>query len=74
MLAENPAWGRDGVTKAVAEALDFTGNFQQNFDEDAGAIDYRKIEDNALDTLRLRVYRAMLRSPLVTRPSWWGPL
>ncbi len=60
MLAHREGWGRDGVTHAVAGALDFSGQFKQSYAEDAGTMDYRHIKDATLEDLRRRVARALL--------------
>ncbi|MCX6621478.1 MAG: DUF4091 domain-containing protein, partial [Acidobacteria bacterium] len=61
LLAQRQGWGRDGVTRAVSGALDFSGQFKQTHDEDAGAMDYRRIQDSALEGIRRRVAKALSR-------------
>ena len=60
MLAQRPDWGRDGVTEAVAGALDFSGQFRQAYAEDAGTMEYHKIKDTKLEQVRREVARALL--------------
>jgi hypothetical protein len=59
LLAQKRGWDRDAVTRAVAEALDLSGEIRQSFEEDAGTVRFNRVKDAQLEDLRLRVARAL---------------
>jgi hypothetical protein len=59
LLARRKGWDREAVARAVAQALDLTGEATRQYDEDAGSIRFDRVADEALDELRLRVAAAL---------------
>ena len=60
LLASKKGWDREAVSRAIAGALDLSGDVLQKFEEDAGAISFRQVKNSDLDQLRSRVARALL--------------
>lgn len=60
LLASKKGWDREAVSRAIAGALDLSGDVLQKFEEDAGAISFRQVKNADLDQLRSRVARALL--------------
>ena len=63
LLSKKGKWGRDAVTRSVSGSLDLASGFQQAYEEDAGTVDFRKVEDRQLEALRRRVARAIVAAP-----------
>jgi len=59
LLAQKRGWDRDSVTQAVGPALDLSGEVHQLSEEDAGTVRFGKVRDAELESLRLRVARAL---------------
>jgi hypothetical protein len=59
LLAQQRGWDRDAVTVALGKALDLSGNVSMESEEDAGTINFENIKDTQLDSLRLRVAKAV---------------
>jgi hypothetical protein len=60
-LARQKGWDREAVERAVAEALDLSEDVRRQYEDDAGAISFDRIDDAQLDKLRLRVAAALVR-------------
>jgi hypothetical protein len=58
LLANQPGWDREAVSKAALNAVKLTGGIEQRNEEDAGAVTL-KTSDEALDRLRLRIAKAL---------------
>ena len=61
LLAQKRGWDRDAVTHAVLRALDLSAEVRMESEEDAGRIAFSKVKDADIETLRLRVVKALLR-------------
>lgn len=59
MLARKKGWDREAVQRAVSKNLDLSGGIRQSYDEDAGDITLRHVNDDQMDALRLRVAQAL---------------
>jgi hypothetical protein len=60
-LAQMKGWDRESVTRAVKSALEISANVEERYEEDAGVIRFRKVQDAQLDAVRLRVAGALGR-------------
>jgi hypothetical protein len=60
MLANKEGWDREAVTEAVFKGLDLSGGIRQSYDEDAGSVSLRRMKDDQMDALRLRVAKALM--------------
>jgi len=60
LLARQKGWDREAVSRAVAGALDLSGEARRQYEEDAGTIRFDRVDDARLDQLRLRVAAAMV--------------
>ncbi len=59
LLARKKGWDRDAVEHAVAGAMDLSEQVRSQYEEDAGAIRFDRIDDAQIDRLRLRVAAAL---------------
>jgi hypothetical protein len=60
MILAHRQGDREAATRAVANALDLQGDIKQQFEDDAGVIDFEHLNDSAFDNLRLQVAAALL--------------
>ncbi len=59
LLARKEGWDREAVSRAVAAAVDLAGEVRGAGDLDAGALQFQRLANADLETLRLRVARAL---------------
>ncbi len=59
LLAQKRGWDRDAVTHAIAGALDLSSDTKMTWEEDAGTVTFDKVKDADMESLRLRVARAL---------------
>ncbi|HUS05737.1 MAG TPA: hypothetical protein VMZ52_05560 [Bryobacteraceae bacterium] len=59
LLAHKKGWDREAVERAVAGSLDLSEEVGRQYEEDAGAIRFDRIDNTQIDQLRLRVAAAL---------------
>lgn len=59
LLSKKAGWDREAVMKAATGALDLSSGFRQAYDEDAGSLRFRNLNDSQFESVRRRVARAL---------------